>query len=204
MKSIFIYGQKDILKNYLIAFGNLKHKVVCSTNTDLAKDCSVLVLAGGGDINPTLYGQTNYHSKNIDYKRDLDELFLIDEFIKKRYPIIGICRGLQVINTYFGGTLIQHIGGHSQINDKDIYHKIVCRNKGVLHEFYGNKANLNSAHHQAINTCGKDLLPDGICTDGVIESVYHYRLPIFAMQFHPERLHDGNRLLKFISEKYIK
>ena len=201
MKSIFIYGQNYILKNYLNAFNSKNLKVVCSTDISLAENCTSLLLAGGGDICPTLYGETNYFSKDIDYKRDLDELYLIDYFSHQKKTIIGICRGLQVINTFFGGTIIQHIDGHSQLEGKDTTHPIVCRNNGFLYGFFGKTALVNSAHHQAINTCGKGLIPDSISPDGIIESVYHYHLPIYAVQFHPERMTDGKRLVNFISHK---
>lgn len=201
MKSIFIYGQNSILTNYVKAFSSTKTKTICSQDLTLADKCSTLVLAGGGDLSPSLYRENNYHCQNIDYKRDLDELYLIDKFCQQKKPIVGICRGIQILNVYFGGSLIQHIDGHCQIDGIDTTHQIVCRKQGILHNYYGNNAQVNSAHHQAINTCGKWLIPDSVSSDGIIESVYHFHLPIYGFQFHPERLPDNKRLINFILHK---
>lgn len=201
MKSIFIYGQNSILSNYVKAFTSKSVKVICSTDISLAEKCNSLILAGGGDIHPSLYKETNYHCNNIDYKRDLDELYLVDKFCSQKKTIMGICRGVQVLNVYFGGSLIQHIDGHSQIKGKDTFHNVLCRKNGFLYNFFGKSALVNSAHHQAINTCGRGLIPDSVAPDGIIESVYHFHLPVYGMQFHPERMPDGKRLINFISHK---
>ncbi len=197
MKSIFIFGEKNNLSNYFNAFENLGIKTIISTQIELAENCDFLCLAGGGDLNPYFYGENNLFCNNLDTARDLAELELIWQFIRKNKPIIGICRGLQVLNVYFGGSLLQDLKAHKQINDKDVYHKIICLKNGVLFSRFGCKISVNSAHHQCIKTLGKNLIVDSISKDGIIESFYHKTLPIYACQFHPERL-KNNKLLKHI------
>ena len=200
MKSIFIFGLNDILTNYYKSFCNLGYKVIISKDITLAKNCDILCLAGGGDINPYFYGQNNNFCNNIDTTRDLAELELIWQFISKNKPIIAICRGLQVLNIYFGGSLLQDIKNHSQIKEKDRFHKIICFKNGILYSEFSSKILVNSAHHQAVDKLGNNLIVDSISYDGIIESFYHKSLPIYACQFHPERL-DNLAVLEFIIKK---
>ena len=200
MKSIFIFGLNDILTNYYNSFFSLGYKVIISKDITLAKNCDILCLAGGGDINPYFYGQNNNFCNNIDTTRDLAELELVWQFISKNKPIIAICRGLQLINVYFGGSLLQDIKNHNQINDKDRTHKIICLKNGVLSSGFNHKIIVNSAHHQAVDKLGKNLIVDSISYDGIIESFYHKSLPIYAFQFHPERL-PSLEILDFITKK---
>ena len=109
MKSIFIFGNNDILINYYKYFTALNYKVIISCDIKKANKCDMLCLAGGGDVNPYLYGQRNICSTNLDTFRDLAELELTYLFISKNKPIIAICRGLQLLNVYFGGSILQNI-----------------------------------------------------------------------------------------------
>ena len=199
MKSIFIFGNNDILINYYKYFTALNYKVIISCDIKKANKCDILCLAGGGDVNPYFYGQRNISSTNLDTFRDLAELELTYLFISKNKPIIAICRGLQLLNVYFGGSILQNINNHSQVNGQDYYHKIITLKNGLLSE-YKSKIIVNSAHHQAVDILGKNLIVDSISLDGVIESFYHKYLPIYAFQFHPERLKD-KLLLNFIIKK---
>lgn len=199
MKSIFIFGKNSILTNYYNYFFNLGYKVEISYSIEKSKNYDILCLAGGGDINPYFYGQNKLFCNDLDTLRDLAELELIWQFISKNKPIIAICRGLQVLNVYFGGTLLQDIKNHSQINGEDIKHKIICLKNGILTN-YKQKIIVNSAHHQAVDKLGNNLIVDSISIDGIIESFYHKKLPIYAFQFHPERLKDSN-ILNFIIKK---
>ena len=159
------------------------------------EDYDGLVLPGGGDIDPKRYGQRNQGMcKGIH--EDLDELqFLVfDSFIKAKKPVFGTCRGQQLINVYFGGTLIQHLPTferHVRPADSKIDKVHGCRaEKGSWIELlYGSEFFHNSAHHQAADRLGDGLVIDSHCTeDGVAESLHHRELPIYAVQWHPERM----------------
>ena len=160
--------------------------------------CSALLLPGGGDIEPRRYGQRNTASVHLDPMRDARELALIQQFVLRKKPILGICRGLQCINVAFGGTLLQDIPGHSAANGIDRLHAVRCA-PSPLRELYGEQYIVNSAHHQAIDRPGSGLIPVQWSPDGVIEAVCHRSLPILAVQWHPERLifGDGGRLFAF-------
>ena len=152
-----------------------------------------LLLPGGVDIDPARYGERMNGSRGID--RALDELqfAVLDEFVLKRKPVLGICRGHQLINVYFGGTLIQDIptaGSHTSVRPGcDRVHLCAAEPGSWIEDLYGNCFASNSAHHQACGRMGKELILDACCNaDGVAEALHHTGLPVFGVQFHPERM----------------
>lgn len=140
-----------------------------------------LLLPGGGDISPCLYGEVNQGSKNINLKLDIFELFLIQKFLNRDKPILGICRGLQVINVFFGGTLVQNMKGHGGENDV----LVPCKFYGEFKDYYGEQALVTCSHHQAVKKLGKNLKACAVSSDNVIEAISFGK--IIATQFHPER-----------------
>ena len=195
MKTVYLSVR---LKNYENAL-----TLVGAPLAETPEGADVLLLPGGGDMHPRLYGQAIDGSEDIDEARDEHELALIDDFLRVGRPVLGICRGLQVLNVYFGGTLRQHIEGHSQIDGHDRLHP-VCAEGGLLRTLYDPRFAVNSAHHQAVDTLGTGLKVLARADDGTVEAVGHRTLPVFAVQWHPERLcgafarpesADGARLL---------
>lgn len=140
-----------------------------------------LLLPGGGDISPCLYGEVNQGSENINLKLDIFELYLVQKFLSRDKPILGICRGLQVINVFFGGTLIQNVKGHSGMADV----LVPCKFYGEFENYYGKKALVPCRHHQAVKTLGKSLKICGVSSDNVVEAFTFGK--VIATQFHPER-----------------
>ena len=179
MKSIYLSVR---LKNYEAAL-----KLAGARIAETAEAADILLLPGGGDVHPRFYGQALLGAADIDEARDERELSLIGDFLRTARPVIGICRGLQVINVCFGGTLRQHIGGHSQLNGRDRLHP-VCAEGGLLRALYGRRFLVNSAHHQAADVLGAGLYAAARAPDGTIEAIAHRDLPVFAVQWHPERL----------------
>ena len=149
-----------------------------------------LVLCGGGDINPIRFGEENNGSYGIDYRRDECELLVLDKFVKAQKPVLAICRGCQVVNVYFGGTLVQDIGnGAPHKEEGDAIHSVIAEGDSAVRRLYGERFTVNSMHHQAINRVGKDLFVTHRATvDGVIEGLEHKFLDIVCVQWHPERL----------------
>ena len=168
-----------------------------------------LILAGGGDMEPSLFGQENCGSANIDPARDRAELTLLDVFAGAGKPILGICRGHQVVNVWAGGDLIQDLGKQNEAHrrvESDRVHK-VCARSGLLKELYGENFAVNSAHHQAVGAVGAGLAVTACSADGVIEAMEHETLPIFTFQFHPERMNsaqtvDGSAIFRWFVERY--
>lgn len=120
-----------------------------------------LLLAGGEDMDPSLFGQANCGSQGIDRARDETELALLTAFLAAGKPVLAICRGHQVINVWLGGDLIQdlaaplapfHGGGKG-----DRVHPVRTVEGSLLHRLYGPVFSVNSSHHQALGRLGQGL-----------------------------------------------
>ena len=167
-----------------------------------------LILAGGGDMEPTFYGQKNCGSASIDLCRDKAELTLLDLFSKAGKPILGICRGHQVVNVWAGGGLIQDLGEQNAIHQRVDYDKVhmLFAGMGLLKDLYGSQVRVNSAHHQGVGPLGRGLRVTARSADGVIEAMEHEVFPIWTTQFHPERMTgpdtaDGSAIFRWFIEK---
>lgn len=172
-------------------------------NQNLLNLCDGFLIIGGEDINPTYYSEENKGS-NLEFPIiDETDFKIIDFAIENNKFVFGICRGIQVINVYFGGSLIQNIQDdtiHHQphLIKKDTSLKIIdCFNETEL---------VNSLHHQAINILGEDLIPL-FKTNNIIEMVVHRKYKIIGVQWHPERLNLNHQkkfkyILKVLGEKY--
>lgn len=157
------------------------------------EDYDGILLPGGGDINPARYGQENQGSAMVVDALDKLQFALLDDFIKSGKPVFGICRGHQVINVYFGGTLIQHLPTsfrHARrLEDPDKVHDCIAEEGSWLAQIYGTEFRHNSAHHQAVDRCGENLVIDSHCPeDGTVEAMHHAILPVYSVQWHPERM----------------
>ena len=165
--------------------------------TAVARYCPVyedcydgLILCGGNDISPERYGETVNGSTDIDEKRDEAEFELLKSFIAVKKPVMGICRGHQLINVALGGSLDQNIPeADLHRNKKDFYiaHKVTSQEGSICRKLYGEVFSVNSSHHQAIKNKA-DGLKITLTYGNVIEGFEHKTLPIFGVQFHPERM----------------
>ena len=151
------------------------------------RGCSGLLLCGGGDIEPWRYGQENSSSYDLEPERDAAELWLLEEFAAEKRPVLGVCRGMQLVNVYFGGTLAQHMEGHSRVNGADRLHQTRVSG-GFLRELYGGGGIVNSAHHQSVDRAGSGIDVLQWAPDGAVEGICHRRLPVWGVQWHPERM----------------
>lgn len=147
------------------------------------------------DVSPALYGQANRKSGLCSEALDEMELKLFKAFSERNKPILGICRGMQIINVALGGTLIQDIPDkipaltvHDKVYKEETqFHSVKAREGCLFHQLFGNDFMTNSYHHQAIKDCGTGLISTVTTEDGIIEAVEHETRPIFAVQWHPER-----------------
>lgn len=197
MTKIFIYGEYSARKNYAEALKGCGAEPIITTDLSLASECSGLLLPGGGDIDPKEYRQENTSGKDIDNKLDMIEMSLIKSFANEGKPILGICRGLQIINTTFGGDLIQDISTSAThrwdeaIGDKT--HMVSAGRDSFLYSLYGESFSVNSAHHQAIKNIAEGFTLSARASDGTIEAIENRKKGIFAVQWHPERMAFENK-----------
>ncbi|MEX1004859.1 MAG: gamma-glutamyl-gamma-aminobutyrate hydrolase family protein [Acidimicrobiia bacterium] len=171
-----------------------------------------LVITGGGDMDPSAYGSDNTDSSEIDTTRDRWELALVAAARRHGVPLLGVCRGCQVLNVAFGGTLRQHVWGtpaHPHLLDpsgtqlETGYHDIAM--EGLLVEIYDQHTRrVNSLHHQAIDIVGDGLDVVATASDGGIEAVVATGpWAALGVQWHPERpdLTDEQPLFRWITEQ---
>lgn len=200
---LFVYGRQEQYQNYLRAVSAAGGLLRCSLDISETAGCGGLLLPGGGDLEPGRYGQPNVASRGLDPLRDAAELELLERFTAAGLPVLGVCRGLQVINVFFGGTLVQDLPGHSTAA-RDRLHAADTA-AGTFGRLWGERIIVNSAHHQAADRLGSGLRAVQWAPDGTVEALAHSSLPVWAVQWHPERLTgplavagaaDGGRLLR--------
>lgn len=161
--------------------------------------CDALLLAGGEDVAPGRYGQENRGSQAPDLERDRAEFALFQAFYGAGKPILGICRGFQLINVALGGTLIQDLppvcapfhGGGGAGHDR--VHPVRAAEGTPLHTLYGPFFLSNSNHHQVLDRLGEGLRATAWSETGFPEAVDCLDRRIFAVQFHPERMTLAHR-----------
>ena len=201
MKTIAILGGRDTYRrnyNYyeaVEAAGGDPVPIMCADDAKkYCKEAKGLVLPGGCDVDPTLYGEINEGCMDIDHQRDELEEAIIQCFLFSGRPILGICRGMQLVNVFLGGTLIQDIPDHREHlwidADRDSAHTIKLTDHDLfMYKIYGNEEIVvNSAHHQAIDTLAQGLKVAAIGPGDIIEAYQHESLPVIGVQFHPERM----------------
>jgi putative glutamine amidotransferase len=165
-----------------------------------------LVLTGGGDIEPSRFGEAAHPKTTlVSADRDALEVDLVDRALRDDVPMFAICRGLQVLNVALGGSLHQHVPEvfgdavqHSQAATRDVAtHDVKVQTEGTrLGTIIGSsELRVNSFHHQAVHRLGRELRDVGWAPDNVIEALEHAdrRRFVVAVQWHPEELvgHDA-------------
>ena len=148
-----------------------------------ASKYDALVIPGGADINAKFYGQANNpNNHDIDSNKDKIQIESVKRFVKAKKPVLGICRGAQVINVALGGTLNQHIGGY-HVN----YRTVTIKKGSWLYSKYGSTKSTYHYHHQCVSSLGKGLVAtQWDASDGRIEGFEHKTLPVYGVQWHPE------------------
>ena len=156
-----------------------------------ADRCAGLILTGGEDVVPARYGQENTACFGTDEARDEAEFRLMEAYLRAGKPILGICRGHQVLNVCLGGTLCQHLPtaeAHMPTREGDRVHMTRALDGSFPAALYGGSFAVNSAHHQGLDRLAPDLEAVQWSEDGVIEACRHRSLPVWSVQWHPERM----------------
>ncbi len=172
-----------------------------SVYDDIIERCDGILLTGGADVDPHRYGEDiKVFNGEISPIRDKVELYLARRAVELNKPLLGICRGIQVINVALGGTLYQDI--HAQIKDRELMqhfqkaprwyptHKILIeKGSHVFNAFGKTEAWVNSFHHQAIKDVAPGFRVTSHSTDGLIESIENDSLKFaVGVQWHPEAM----------------
>lgn len=201
--SVLIAGFPEHTRRYQEALHacHADFKVSLSAQPDDLSQFDQLLLPGGGDMDPSYFHQPNLGSKNIDQELDQKQFTILHAFVLAHKPILGICRGMQLINVYFGGTLLQHLPSASIHSHSchDQFHPVTAVPDSVLFRLYGSTIIVNSAHHQGCQIIGRALQITQQSPDQVPEALEHQTLPILGVQWHPERVTsiDGLKLIRY-------
>lgn len=184
---LFVFGTAERYDRYRQAVEAAGGEILFSGDLGEAQNCGGLLLPGGGDLEPWRYGEGNTASRGLEPERDAAELILLDRFAAAGRPVLGVCRGMQTINVWLGGTLIQDLPGHSAVNGRDSFHAVRTE-PGFVEKACGPLSAVNSAHHQAVRRLGRGLRATQLAEDGTIEAVEYREGPVWGVQWHPERL----------------
>lgn len=166
-----------------------------------------ILFSGGPDIQPEYFGQEPHSSVSVNAERDLSEMMLAHAAVERCMPVLGICRGIQLLTVAMGGTLYQDISlfpsngntvGHKPVPpcDDDVWHNISVDGNSIIGSLLGtNRLTVNSYHHQIVDKLPAELKPVAWTDDGAVEAVESSLRTLIAVQWHPERMFlKGNDL----------
>lgn len=225
------YEKEEGLRNYhrsivsidyskaIIASGGIPIILPVTNNEDIIKShielLDGLILSGGADVNPLLYGE-DFQEKNgiISPERDIYELLLLKYFTKTNKPILGVCRGMQILNVFFKGSLYQDLSYCNNTKLKhtqELYpelevHKVLLKENSYLSKVFGPSIMTNSFHHQSIKDLGKGFEITGETSDGIIEAIESKENCFYmGVQWHPEMMiARGNKNMKKVFDLFIE
>lgn len=189
-----------------------------SYDTDVAAICewlSGVVITGGQDVHPAFWGGDTSVVRDIDPRtnpmvhdvaRDEYEIALTRAAVDRGIPVLGVCRGLQVLNVALGGTLVPdlppgsvtHLSPETAPTDGTVDHVVSFTPGSVAAELFGGDAITNSWHHQAVDRCGVGVVVTGRTGDGVVEAIEVPGHPVLGVQWHPEWMKSTDPTLTWV------
>ena len=168
-----------------------------------------LILSGGADVEPAQYGhERDEDLGSIEPDRDRWELELLREARRLEMPVLAICRGVQLANVFFGGTLNQHVelnegSGHPQwdVDGRERTHQVNVVPGSLLSSIYPSSVGVNSLHHQTLAVLGNDLVVSATAPDGVVEALELPGHDLLGVQWHPELLDKPDPTFRWLVER---
>jgi putative glutamine amidotransferase len=172
-------------------------------STDLLDVLDAVVLAGGGDLDPRLYGRPGELADGADSDRDRVEIDLVRRAQRLGMPTLGVCRGAQIMAVAYGGTLVPDLGEKLPHVIVDGFHPIKTRDGSIVAAVLDGTAHVNSLHHQAIDDPSPSWRVTARAGDGVIEAVEWAGGDGWAalgVQWHPELDHTGTAVFGWLMD----
>lgn len=213
MRQKIVIGITDCSKylnysNWILGYSEAVEVIQLShwaNNFEEIRKCQGIVLTGGEDVHPRFYNKPELYKycyeTDVSEARDEFELEVLKYTEANNIPVLGICRGLQIANVFFGGTLIPDIPiwgkfNHSKLpDDSDRYHKISVDPSSWLYTIiHKQDGTVNSNHHQSADIIGDGLIVSALSPDGVVEALERKepngKSFLCLVQWHPERMND--------------
>jgi len=184
-------------RSVLQAGGLPVHLPVDANPTEFVPHLDGILLTGGADIEPHRYGAEPDGNGDYEPARDEFEITLLGAAIAQDLPVLGICRGTQLINVYAGGSLRQHVPVHArfELAPHIRVHRVTIEPGTMLSEVYGqDQMDVNSLHHQAVDTTGPSIVVSARADDGTVEAIELVDHPAIGVQWHPE-MHNQHELI---------
>lgn len=208
-------GQTKTYKQAIIDAGGAPLQAPITTNPEVLEayydKFDAIVLAGGNDLNPELYGQEATDKLGeIDDARDEMEMLLAKWALRDHKPILAICRGMQLLNVLRSGTLFQDIPGHQTSNERKdqetLVHNLKVAPESQLATIINSKElRANTYHHQAIDTLGEGLVETAWSDDGIIEAIEVVDHPYaLGVQSHPESIYSLEPKWQLVFESFVE
>ena len=188
---ILIPGLPENVPHYIKMLTDLGAEVILAQQSGDLILTDGLLIPGGPDINPKRYGQENTASKLMDPAIEELQFAALRLFDEAGRPILGVCNGMQMLNVYFGGDLIQDIENrdtHRTPEGEYTYHHVRAAAGSWLEKLYGQAFLVNSSHHQAAGKIAPVLKAVLFADDNITEGIEHVSRPVIGVQWHPEQL----------------
>jgi putative glutamine amidotransferase len=174
------------------------------------KTCDGWLLTGGGDVSAKFYAPRmpatlRKKISGADEVRDEMEIYVVRKLQERDQPVFGICRGIQVMNVAFGGTLIPHIGGHRNPRPDAYAHSIEWTHDGRLRRAMNGFDRVNTSHHQAVDRVARGFAVAARSREGIVEAMELPDARFFCgVQFHPERLINRAPEFQKLFREFVK
>ncbi len=196
------HGVPRTYVNHVLAAGG-RPVILPPRSSDLLDVLDAVVLAGGGDLDPGLYGRPDAMADGVDSERDRVEIDLARSAHRIGMPVLGVCRGAQILAVAYGGALVPDLGQDKPHVIVAGSHPIETSARSIVSSILGGRPLVNSLHHQAIDDPGPSWRVTARADDGVIEAVEWDGgdgWPALGVQWHPELDHTGSPVFGWLMD----